>query len=248
VFAALGLGFAAPFGALAFLPGLPGRLPRPGPWMETLRRALAFPMYGAAAWLAWVLAVQAGDMALAGLLAAAVLAAFAAWLTGRAQRRRSQGESTRTLGAGALLLAAVAIGVAIWSAQRTPGPVVQPEAGGGSAPYETFSQARLAQARAAGRPVFVNYTAAWCVTCQVNERLALSRAPVAEAFARTGAVYLKADWTRKDAVIAAELARFGRVGVPLYLVYGPKGGAPQVLPQILTEGVVIRALERARAD
>jgi len=105
--------------------------------------------------------------------------------------------------------------------------------------------ARLAALRGEGRPVFVNYTAAWCVTCQVNEKVAFSTAAAAQAFTRTNAAYLKADWTRKDAVIEADLAQHGRAGVPLYLVYDVKGGPPVVLPQLLTPGVVAKALEKA---
>jgi thiol:disulfide interchange protein DsbD len=112
---------------------------------------------------------------------------------------------------------------------------------------QAYAPATLADLRAKGRPVFVNYTAAWCVSCQVNDRVALSTRRVAEAFRREGVAYLKADWTRRDPVIAADLGRFGRAGVPLYLVYPAGGGAPVVLPAILTEGVVLKALAAARA-
>ncbi|MFN3520910.1 MAG: protein-disulfide reductase DsbD family protein [Phenylobacterium sp.] len=246
VFLALGVGFAAPFTAIAFAPALLRRLPRPGPWMDGLRRLLAFPMYGAAAWLVWVLSVQVGPAGLARLLAAAVVAAFAAWLAGVAQRRGAAGQGrARATGLAAAAVAALALVAAVWP------PYGQPAAAGESAPvsaavpYEAYSAERLAALRAEGRPVFVNYTAAWCVTCQVNEQVALSTQGVADALSRTGAVYLKADWTRKDAAIAAELARHGRAGVPLYLVYAAGGGEPRVLPQLLTEGAVVQALEAA---
>lgn len=245
VFAALGLGFAAPFTAVAFIPALMSRLPRPGPWMETFRRVLAFPMYGAAAWLVWVLAIQAGPTGLARLMAAAVLIAFAAWLGGVAQHRQAQGSRALPQGVLAVLFGVVALGSAIWP------PYDAAASAGGDAPvtatvpYEAYSPERLAALRAEGRPVFVNYTAAWCVTCQVNEKVALSTKGVADALSRTGAVYLKADWTRKDESIANELAAHGRAGVPLYLVYDAQGRAPKVLPQLLTEGVIVRALETA---
>jgi len=245
VFAALGLGFAAPFVAAAFAPALLSRLPRPGPWMDVLRKVLAFPMYGTAAWLAWVLTVQAGDMALARVLAAGVALALAAWLLGLAQRRWAQGLRPFAVAAAGVVLGVAAVGAVLW-----PGYGAPPSAAAGGAqanvPYEAYSPARVAAARAAGKAVFVNFTAAWCVTCQVNERVAFASRGVAEAFRRTGAVYLKADWTRKDAVIAAELARHGRAGVPLYLVYGARGGEGVILPQILTEGLVVRALEDAQ--
>ena len=242
VFAALGLGFAAPFAGIAFVPALMRRLPKPGPWMEGLRHALAFPMYGAAAWLAWVLSVQAGDTALARLLGAGVVTGCAAWLWGVAQRRRAAGRSPRVPWAVAtgMIIAVVAATVG-----RPYGEASPASAAGGLA-SEAWSPARLATARASGKPVFVNFTAAWCVTCQVNERTALARPGLAKTFQQTGAVYLKGDWTRKDAAIAAELARHGRAGVPLYLVYGAKGGEPVILPQILTEGLVVRALKDAQ--
>jgi len=240
VFAALGLGFAAPFVAVAFAPGLLRRLPRPGPWMDVLRKALAFPMYATAAWLAWVLTVQAGETALARLFAAAVILALAAWLWGAAQRRQARGAGGRALAGAAAVLAVAALAAAVW-------PYGEPaEASASHLAYDAFTPERLAGARASGKPVFVNFTAAWCVTCQVNERTALSTRGVAQAFRETGAIYLKADWTRKDATIEAELASHGRAGVPLYLVYPASGGEPAVLPQILTEGIVVRALRKAR--
>ena len=111
--------------------------------------------------------------------------------------------------------------------------------------YEAYTPERLAALRAEGRAVFVNYTAAWCVTCQVNERVAFSTRTAAEAFTGSGTVYLKADWTRRDAVIAEDLARFGRAGVPLYLVYPAGGGEPEILPQLLTPDMVARAVKAA---
>uniref|UniRef100_UPI002FCC23EE protein-disulfide reductase DsbD family protein n=1 Tax=Phenylobacterium sp. TaxID=1871053 RepID=UPI002FCC23EE len=248
VFLALGLGFAAPFALAAFLPGLLTRLPKPGPWMDGFKKLMAFPMYGTAAWLAWVLAVQAGDMALAGVLAGAVLLALAAWLAGAAQRRLAAGGRPIGLVGASAALGLAAVCAALWqngvSGEMTKAaPDVPAQA---SVPYETYSPEKLAAARAAGKPVFVNFTAAWCVTCQVNEKVALTSQGVADAFKATGAVYLKADWTRKDAEIAAELAKHGRAGVPLYLVYGAKGGDGVILPQILTEGLVVRALKDAQ--
>ncbi len=244
VFAALGMGFAAPFLAASYAPGLLARLPSPGPWMVVLRKALAFPMYAAAAWLAWVLTVQAGDMGLARILAASLVLAFAGWLWGAAQTRRAEGGRAAWLSLLAAVLATLAVGGALLPAYRSAdGAQASGEA---VVPYEVWSPQRLADLRADGRPVLVNFTAAWCVTCQVNDRTALSTRAVAEALKSADAVYLKADWTRKDAVIEAELARYGRAGVPLYLVYDARGGEPAVLPQILTESLVVRALEHAR--
>ena len=248
VFAALGLGFAAPFVAVAFAPALLNRLPRPGAWMDVFKKALAFPMYGTAGWLVWVLTLQAGADALARVLAAAVVVGLAAWLYGAYQRRAAMsGRGAAPLGLSAGVLALLAIAVVVG-----PG-YASPAAGTGSAedgakaevPYEAYSPARLAELRGQGKVVFVNYTAAWCVSCQVNDKVAISTRPVAEAMKAAGAVYLKADWTRKDAAIAAELARYGRAGVPLYLVYGKDGAEGVILPSILTPGIVVKALKTA---
>jgi len=247
VFTALAVGFALPFVVLAFAPGLLSRLPKPGPWMDALRKVLAFPMYAAAAWLAWVLTVQAGAPALARLLAAAVALALAAWLGGAAQRRQAAGGGALALGGAAAVLLAAALGATVFApyAAADARPAAGPESAAlGEQPY---SPARLAALRAQGQPVFVNYTAAWCVSCQVNDRVALSTARVADAFRRGGVTYLKADWTLRDPVIAGDLARFGRAGVPLYLVYPAGGGAPAVLPAILTEDAVLKALAAAHA-
>ena len=245
VFLALGLGFAAPFTAVAFAPALLNRLPRPGPWMETFRRVLAFPMYAAAAWLVWVLTLQAGADALARILAVAVLLALGAWLAGLAQRRHGEGRRPVLVTVLAAACAVLALGGAVWPPYAAVGAPSAGSSAAGEIASEPYSPERLAALRAEHRPVFVNYTAAWCVTCQVNERVAFQTRAVADAFAREGVVYLKADWTRKDEVIAADLARHGRAGVPLYLLYGAKGGEPKVLPQILTEGIITRALATA---
>lgn len=244
VFLALGLGFAAPFALAAFVPGLLTRLPRPGPWMESFRRLMAFPMYGAAAWLAWVLTVQTGEMGLARILAAAVAVALAAWLFGRWQLGRAEGRKPLALaGVAAAMLALAVFGAVLppYSASASPD-----EPAAGALAYEPWSPERLAAAQAEGRPVFVNFTAAWCVSCQVNEKVALSTQKVADAVDATNTLYLKGDWTKKDEIIEAELARHGRAGVPLYLVYGAKGGEGVILPQLLTADTVVRALKDAR--
>ena len=247
VFLALGLGFAAPFTLLAFSPALMRRLPRPGAWMDGFKKVLAFPMYAAAAWLVWVLAQQSGPEGLARMLAAAVILALAAWLFGVGQRRAAQGSGGRVaLGLAAVSLA-LCVGVVAsgrYATPTAPGAPVVAEAG--ALPSQPFSPETLASLRAAGKPVLVNFTAAWCVTCQVNERLAFSSAQVADAFKRSGATYLVADWTNRDAVIAKALADQGRIGVPLYLLYAPGAAAPKVLPQLLTPAIVAGALDGAR--
>ncbi|OYX33634.1 MAG: thiol:disulfide interchange protein [Caulobacterales bacterium 32-69-10] len=244
VFLFLGLGLAAPFTALSFAPGLFKKLPKPGGWMEGFRKVLAFPMYGAAAWLAWVFAVQAGPNALPFLFAAAILVAFAAWTFGVGQRADKPG-----LPRGAAAVAMVLALPLLWVGAQMSAPALaastETAETGPGIPTEPWSPERVAALQAEGRPVFVDFTAAWCVTCQVNERTSLAGKRVADAFAKTGAVYLKADWTNRNDQIAKELASHGRSGVPLYLVYG-KAGEPAVLPQLLTEGVVSAALEKAK--
>jgi thiol:disulfide interchange protein DsbD len=244
VFLALAAGFAAPFTLLAFLPGLTSRLPRPGPWMDGLRKALAFPMYGAAAWLLWVLAQQTGPMGLARLLAAGVTLGACGWLFGIGQRRRADGAGGASAFAGSavcLVLALAAVGFGPFDAEaRTGQPPVQRA---GALIAQPWSPERLASLRAAGTPVLVNFTAAWCVTCQANEQVALSSAEVAEAMKRAGAVYLVADWTNRNAAIAKALAEQGRESVPLYLYYARGAAQPKVLPQLLTPDMVAAAVE-----
>ncbi len=232
VFLALGLGMASPLLALSLAPVLASRLPRPGRWMESFKQAMAFPLYATALWLLWVLGHQAGVERLLLVLAAALLAAFLIWLGrfGRAARpARLAGWPL------ALLLAA-------WPAGETNLARVSPILG------EPFAEATLAAARAEGRPVLVNMTADWCITCKVNERVALSGERFAQALQRSGARYLVGDWTREDPVIARYLARYGRNGVPLYVVYPAGGGQPEVLPQILTPRLLEEALLRAASS
>jgi thiol:disulfide interchange protein DsbD len=221
VFLALGIGFAAPFVLIGISPALLRVLPRPGAWMERFRQALAFAMYGTAAWLVWVLAQQAGANAVAAILAAMVTAGFAAWMWGVSRNFAPRG---RGIGALVTLIAIVAALSCLYLIKSAPATAASVNVTG--LPSEPYSQARLAELRAQNRPVFVNATAAWCITCLVNDEAALSGARVKEAFASRHI-----------------LAAHGRSGVPLYLYYAPGAAEPKVLPQILTEGEVLAALE-----
>lgn len=244
VFLMLGLGLALPFVLVSLTPRLLARLPRPGPWMERLKGLLAFPMYGTAAWLVWVFARQSGAEALGLLLLAAVLAAFGLWLTGLNQARRAEG-GTAVVSAVAAALALVSAVALVGAAASMP-PEAETAVGPTSAlPSQPWSPDAVRAARAEGRPVLVNFTADWCVTCKINERTALSSPAARRALEAAGAVYLVGDWTRRDDAITAELRRHGRSGVPLYLLYAPGAAEPRVLPQLLTEGAVIAALEAA---
>ena len=243
----LGLGLALPFLLLALLPALARRLPRPGPWMEHLKQGLAFPMFATAAWLVWVLSVQAGPAGVAAALTGMVLLAFGLWLLERTRHAAPGWRRGGAVAGAAALLLAVGIGLGTERlagadlAAASGGGQVEPEGSGLAA--EPFGAGRLAEALAAGRPVFVNMTAAWCITCLVNERVALGRPAVAAAFAERDLLYLKGDWTRRDPSITEYLAGFGRSGVPIYVLY-PPGGEPRVLPQVLTESIVLDALDR----
>jgi thiol:disulfide interchange protein DsbD len=236
VFAVMGLGLAAPYVALATLPGVARLMPRPGRWMEVLKQALAFPMYGATAWLLWVVSQESGSTGVLVTAAGAVLVGFAAWIAGSAQagspRMRRAGQA----------MAAVAVLAAGGLAVSGMGVTASEPAGEAASTSEVFTAARLAQLRAQGRPVFVNMTAAWCVTCLVNERVAIATGPVQQAFAADDVAYLKGDWTRQDPAITAFLRQNGREGVPLYVFFPAGGGQPEVLPQILTENTVLRLL------
>ena len=250
VMVALGLGLATPFLLLTLWPGLARRLPRPGPWMETLKELLAFPMFAAAAWLLWVLAVQTGPGGLALALAGMLLLTFGLWLRERTRQGSQPWERAGVAGAVAALAGALWLGYLSGDSQaprHDAGTGLVSVEGGerviGGSP-EVFSPDRLAALRAEGRPVFVNMTAAWCITCLVNERVALEQASVIDAFAAVDLVYLKGDWTQRDADITEYLAGFGRNGVPIYVLY-PPGAAPVVLPQILTPAIVTRALAEA---
>jgi thiol:disulfide interchange protein DsbD len=233
VFMALALGFASPVLVLSLMPGWTRRLPRPGPWMERLRHWLALPMHGAALWLIWVLSQQLGSSAFAATLGALWLIGTAAWAWGQAQA------GARGHGWVAGLAAAAGLALALGLDQDVPPAAVPGERA------LAWSPERVRALQAEGRPVFVNFTAAWCISCKVNERLALDRPGVRAAMAERDVAYLEGDWTRQDPAISAELARHGRNGVPLYLVYPPRpGGTPEVLPQLLTENLVLAALER----
>jgi len=249
VFLALGAGLAAPVLLLAVLPGLGRLLPRPGRWMVLLRQALAFPMYAATVWLVWVVSAEAGPAGVLALGTALVAAGFAAWVLGLAQearRGRATGYGLAAMGGIAALAAlgwlaatpaAVAGGDAAAQGAAIPGTGIK---GAGIKGAEAFSPTRLAALRAAGRPVFVDMTATWCLTCQVNQRIAL--APVRAAFVAHRVAYLLGDWTRQDPAITAYLRAHGRDGVPLYVFYPPGARRGQVLPQILTPGLVLHTL------
>ena len=258
VFATLGLGMALPYAALVLMPGWRHRLPRPGAWMLRLKQALAFPMFATVVWLVWVLGLQTGiDRAAQALLALLGLAALA-WLLGLLRAGGPVGRLGAALGLAAMaaLLAwswphAEAGAGAAQAGDRAGQSAADSDANGGAGnnaadvsaanSWQPYSEAVVAEHLAQGRTVFVDFTAAWCVSCQVNKRMVLNQPAVLADFETAKVVRLRADWTRRDAAITAALARLGRNGVPVYALLRP-GQAPVLLPEILTAGLVRAAL------
>ena len=232
IFLALGFGLALPFLILTWVPQLADRLPRPGLWMERVKQALAFPLYVTVAWLIWVLSQQVGQQGLLAAMLGLVLVAAAAW---------SFGLRGRLAMASAVVLLIAAAG-ALYGMARDPvsAPVVATQPTGSAT--EAFSRQKLDSLVAQRKPVFVNMTAAWCITCMVNERTALSSDSVQAAFRERGIIYMKGDWTNQDPEITRLLEQHGRSGVPLYLYYA--GGRSIVLPQILTPTIVLEHLDQ----
>ncbi len=227
VFAFLGLGMALPFILLAWLPGLSQKLPKPGAWMDSFKQFLAFPLYLTAVWLLWVAGRQTSTDVAATAVAGLVLLVMGLWLWK---------QSTKP----PVKLTAIAV-----LASALAAPYMALEQGREKADFEVYSPQRLAELRASGQPVFINLTADWCITCLVNERVALGSDKVKALISDSGVVYLKGDWTNSDAQITELLTSFRRSGVPLYLLY-PKGpGEPVILPQILTETTMIEAINFA---
>ncbi|MFP4538275.1 MAG: protein-disulfide reductase DsbD family protein, partial [Dichotomicrobium sp.] len=233
----LGLGFAMPMTLLSLSGAFARLLPKPGPWMETLKQVLAFPLYATAVWLVWVLSLQTGADGVLAAGAVLVAVGFAAWLAGTTQAGRGlRYAGSAIVVAAAFALAAPMIGTAPDARTAGDGRTGSPTEIG-----EPFSLARLDELRAQGRPVFVNLTAAWCITCKVNEEVALSSDAFRAGLKRGDIAYLVGDWTNQDPEISRMLEKFGRAGVPLYLLYSGNGEPPKVLPQVLTEGIVLRA-------
>jgi len=232
VFLLVGLGLALPFCVLVLLPGASAWVPRPGAWMERVEKLLGFALLGTAVWLAGLLGGLAGVDGLVRLLGFLLAVALAAWLVGTFQEGRHAGVA---LLASALLVLLAAAGTLRFS----PPPPAEALAG-------AWTPEVVAQELRNGRPVFVDFTADWCLTCKFNERTVLSRPAVQGALAFTSTRFLVADWTRPDARISAELAARQRAGVPMYLLFSPhRPESPEVLPELLTESRVVEALQRA---
>lgn len=235
VFSSLALGVAAPYMTLTMFPALLKKLPRPGAWMVTFKQLLAFPMLLAVVWLAWVFGGQMGSDGMAKLLLSLVVLAFASWIYGR--WGNSFVDKTRRLGSvAALLMLLISAGMGYSASQ----PDAQAEK------WQAFSPQLVEQLVAEGKPVFVDFTADWCTSCKANELVALSNADVANRFESLGVTLIKGDWTKKDEVITQALAKYGRAGVPLYVLYPGGGREPIILPEVLFPNTVLEALENVK--
>ena len=238
VFTALALGLAAPYVALTLQPAWTRLLPKPGAWMEVLRQAISVPIFITVIWLAWVVAQAYGAALLAALLSSFLLLAIAGWFLGRWPAKRWS-----TVVAGLILLAVIAVSVfapgklaeAAPSSVASSGPATQGQ-------WEPWSADAVSRYQAQGRPVFVDFTASWCLSCQVNERVALGQPSVQKAFQDAKVALLKADWTRHDEAITEALTALDRSGVPAYALYVPGESSPRMLPEVLTPGIVTDAL------
>jgi thiol:disulfide interchange protein DsbD len=239
VFVALGIGMALPYLVLAWFPAWRRVLPRPGAWMVRLKQLLAFPLYATVAWLVWVLGAQVGNDAVMRIGATLVLVAFALWAW-RVFRGGGRFAWATAAIVGAIVGAVVAWPLVGSDRDRLAADGIR-TAEVATDGWEPYSTVRVAELVAQGRPVFVDFTAAWCVTCQVNKRLVLTDASVRSAFARAGIVLLRADWTRRDPAITRALAALGRSGVPVYVLYR-RGGEPLLLPEVLQRQALIDAI------
>jgi len=253
VFTALGIGMALPYVLLSFFPKWTERLPRPGAWMVTLRQALAFPLFATAVWLLWVFGLQVGMNGVALLLMALVLVSMAAWFIGHWPAHVASSK-TRAVTRGLAVLAVVAaLGLAIPAVKGAPSALalqgngtetsgIELEAVGVDADWQPFSSTAVDQLVSEGQPVFIDFTAAWCLTCQVNKKTTLHTEGVDQAFERAGVTRVRADWTNRNPDITATLDRFGRSGVPFYVLYPGGDADPILLPEVLTPDIVTSAL------
>ena len=232
VFTFIGLGLALPYLILSLFPRLLSLLPRPGRWMENFKQVMAFPLYASAGFLLWVLAGQVDEFSFLAIILAFVVVALAGWIYGRWSTPENSARVRRLGRAGGLLtfLCALYIGF--------------PLTGGAEEDlrWEVWSPEKVSELRAQGRPIFVDFTARWCATCQTNKKLVFSSDEVRRAFRRKGIVALKADWTNQDPRITAALAHFNRSAVPFNIIYTPAREDPIILPELLTRGIVLDAL------
>jgi thiol:disulfide interchange protein DsbD len=233
VFTAIGVGLSAPYLLLSLFPQAVRALPRPGRWMNTFKQVMAFPLYATVAYLVWVLAAQTSENGLLAVLFSLTVIALAIWLYGHFNGPGASGVKARFATAGALALLALGL-ILGWPRAATAVDIA----------WEPWSTARVAQLRAEGRPIYVDFTARWCATCQANKKVVFASSEVKNYFRERKVATLKADWTNANPLITAELARWNRSAVPFNLVYVPGKREPMPLPEILTPGIVLDAFQR----
>ncbi|TNE37883.1 MAG: hypothetical protein EP347_07270 [Alphaproteobacteria bacterium] len=240
VFLFLGLGMASPYLLLSFAPSLVKKLPKPGAWMDLFKQFLAFPMYATAAWLAWTFGQQVDAQSFLVFLFTLVILGLSFWVLGASETKSGRWPLIgHIIGIAGIVL--VVASLFQYDGQAKPAASAEGGNDGGLA-YSAFSPERLTELRGEGKPVFINFTAAWCISCLVNERVVFTQDAIAKAFDDKGITYLKGDWTNRDPVITRTLAEYDRAGVPLYLYFAPGVSEPQILPQILTEKIVLDAI------
>jgi len=237
IFIVLGFGMALPWLLISFWPGLSNRLPKPGAWMELTKQILAFPLYATAAWLLWVLSQQVDQASLLVAFMSLVLLSFLLWCW---QQLRTSTRLIYKAGLVLLLILSLAATLGQQHAPATANPQIQGD-------WQAYDPVRLSELQRNGQSVLVNFTAAWCITCLVNEKVAISRPAVQAQLRQQGVVYMKADWTNKDPRITEMLNQYGRSGVPLYLLFPGNGQDAVVLPNILTVGILTDALQQVTA-
>jgi thiol:disulfide interchange protein DsbD len=236
VFACIGLGMALPYLAASFVPAVARALPKPGAWMDVFRRLMAFPMFATVAWLVWVIGQQSGIDGAAALLVLLVALAMVIWAVNLAGRAR----------VAMTVLSLATLALLAWGAGPYVTRVQPPQATVAEGPWQAWEPGRVEQVLAQGKPVFVDFTAAWCVTCQYNKKTTLSNREVLADFKSNDVVMLRADWTRRDPAITAALAQLGRNGVPVYVLYR-NGAAPVVLSEVIGVDEVRGAIAKLRA-
>ncbi|MFC2084525.1 protein-disulfide reductase DsbD family protein [Bacteroidota bacterium] len=244
IFIFLGFGMSFPYLLFSIFPNWLKILPKPGAWMETLKQVMGFLLIATIIWLAWVLGIQAGEEEIVGLLIALLLSSLGAWIYGK-WGGIAIGGRVRLI--AVMVSALFILGGAFLGHSVIDGSTKSFEQFGKNSSsalnWEKFSPERFEDLKRSGKPFFVDFTAAWCLSCQVNEKVALNRTEVIEKFNKLGVIPLKADWTSRDPNITKALAEFGRNSVPLYVLYNGKSRDPEILPEILTPGIVINALE-----
>ena len=247
IFTALGVGMATPYVGLSMAPRLLDALPEPGGWMETLKQFFAFPMFATAIWLVWVFGQQTSNSGVALLLGALLLMGMAAWVVHRwAAPRLSRSLQVLTRGLATVMLVGAVAATVIGAGYSRPSSASEradASASASEAAWQPFDPATVDSLRAQGQPVFVDFTAAWCLTCQVNKRTVLSSESVTTAFAEHNVALIRADWTNRDSTITKALESHGRSGVPVYVLYPGDGSGPRLLPEVLTDDIVLGALD-----